>query len=279
MAKRRRMRWDRVIAVFGPLVLLIGVICVCCNRDSSETPGSKADDDTVAMQTAPVEQTVPVMTELTGDAVPAQAQPNHLTVVIDPGHGGKDGGAQDDDLHPTRFEKDDNLRLGLAVRDAFAKYPDITAIMTRDTDVFVELEERCRIANESQADFFVSLHRNSSQSGNGVEIWINNSSNGENLWDKWLADYIKEWLEDVGVSKSRGVKTGFRASESNTEGNNYYVNRFTNMPSCLIEMGFMTSEVDNNNFDNRLDAYAEAIAMAVHELATDKGLLQSDAAQ
>ncbi len=278
MAKRRRMRWDRVFAVFGPLLLLIILICVCCNRDSTIEAGSSQTEN-VAVQTATSDESVPVMTELTGDAVPAQAKPNHLTVVIDPGHGGKDGGAQDDDQHPTRFEKDDNLRLGLAVRDAFAQYPDVTVILTRETDEFIELEERCRIANDAQADFFISLHRNSSQSGNGVEIWINNSSNGENLWDKWLADYIKEWLEDVGVSNSRGVKFGFRASESNTEGNNYYVNRFTNMPSCLIEMGFMTSEADNNNFDNRLNAYAEAIAMAVHELATDKGLLLSDAAQ
>lgn len=277
MAKRRRIRWDRVTMVFGPLFLLILLICVCCNR--SEEPETSSSE--ILYSTS---ETVPVMTDLT-DAVteppaePVDAGQRDLVIVIDPGHGGDDGGATDSDDHPTRFEKNDNLALSLAVRDALSAYPHINVIMTRETDVFVKLKDRCEISNSANADFFISLHRNSAKSGSGVEIWINNDSGGDNSWDKLLAEYIMELLDSVGITQNRGIKTGYRGSTSNTEGNNYYVNRYTDCPSCLVEMGFMSSEQDNRNFDTRLDDYADAIATAVIELVSDKGLYTLDSPQ
>ncbi|MBQ8922977.1 MAG: N-acetylmuramoyl-L-alanine amidase [Oscillospiraceae bacterium] len=280
MAKRRRIRWDRILMVFGPLLLiLILLFSRCGSSDDRKKPAKepKAEQSsTIAEESGAVpDVTVPVPDQ-TEPAMPVDVQTQELVVVIDPGHGGNDGGALNDANNPTRFEKDDNLNLALAVEQAFKKYPYIRTIMTRTDDSFVELNERCRIANEANADFFISLHRNSAVSGDGVEIWINNDSGGDNTMDKMLAQYIMELLDEVGVSNNRGIKSGFRNSDANRESNNYYVNRYTQMPSCLIEMGFMTSDVDNQNFDAHLQEYADAIAAAVNELVTDRRLLSTD---
>lgn len=271
MAKRRRVRWDRVCLVFGPLLLLILIFWVSCRHSEPSVPDTEASTSSnVVVQTSEPIETQP-------DTVPTTALKQPI-ICIDAGHGGHDGGATDVDNK--RFEKDDNLNLALAVRDVFrAKYPDVQIIMTRETDQFIELQERCNIANDANADFFISLHRNSSASGKGVEIWINNESVGDNKWDKLLAEYIMDWLDQVGISERRGIQTGFRNNETNVESNNYVVNRYTNMPSCLIEMGFMTSTEDNRYFDDNLDAYADAIASAVMELMADKNIYPTSTLQ
>ena len=140
----------------------------------------------------------------------------------------------------------------------------------------MELEDRCKIANSAGADFFVSIHRNSAVNGNGVEIWVNNNAT-DNSMDKLLAGYILELLDQTGISANRGVQLGYRGSSRETVGNNYYVNRNTNMPSCLVEMGFMTSQIDNSNFDNKLEAYAKAISDAVIEIGEDKQIYNASA--
>ena len=267
MAKRRRIRWDRVLLVFGPLFLLILLIGTRCGHHGGE-------ESSIAENSTAVESMN--LTESGADpaAIPAQAQFRDLVVVIDPGHGGDDSGATD--AAGKRLEKDDNLRLGLAVEEALNGYPHVQVIMTRETDSFPSLEERCDIANNANADYFISLHRNSATNGKGVEIWINNEAHGDIVMDKLLAEYIMEWLEKVGISNNRGVQKGLRNSHVTAESENFYVNRYTNMPSCLVEMGFMTSAEDNRNFDEKLNEYAEAISGAVMELVTDKGIYQKD---
>ena len=73
-----------------------------------------------------------------------------------------------------------------------------------------------------------------------------------------LAENIMESLGEVGLSKNRGVKGGIAGN-----GNNYYVNKNTDMPSCLAEMGFITDDGANALFDKNLQSYAAAIADAV----------------
>lgn len=261
--KRRRIRWDRVGIVFGPILLLILILSVRCHSGDTDE-SSVPETSQVSSMAELITTTAPTSG---ADAVPADAALDEIIVCIDAGHGGEDGGAVNQS--ETRFEKDDNLRLALAVEKAFAKYPNVKTIMTRTTDDFVELQARCDIANNAGADYFISLHRNSALNGSGVEIWINNNNN---TWDKRMAEYIMDWLDHVGVSQRRGIQTGFRNSDSKNETNNYYVNRYTNMPSCLIEMGFMTSEADNRLFDEHLEEYADSIAGALIEMLTDNGL-------
>jgi len=84
------------------------------------------------------------------------------TVVIDAGHGGKDPGAHGD------FSLEKNVALAIAKKvDALLKseMPDINVIMTRNSDKFVELNKRADIANQNQANLFVSIHCNSSPEG------------------------------------------------------------------------------------------------------------------
>jgi N-acetylmuramoyl-L-alanine amidase len=79
--------------------------------------------------------------------------------MLDPGHGGKDPGA----VGPTGLkEKDVVLALGRKVRERLARIPGVEVRMTRDTDVFIPLEERTALANRAKADLFVSMHINAS---------------------------------------------------------------------------------------------------------------------
>lgn len=175
------------------------------------------------------------------------------TVVIDAGHGGKDVGA----VLGERYEKDDNLKLALEVKKELKK-KDVKVVMTRNDDEFVSLEDRCKIANKKKADLFVALHRNSAESGSGVEIWIKSNASKK---EQRLADNILNAVDDVGVSQSRGVKKGYIG---NPKGD-YFVNKNTNMPSCLVEMGFITNDTDNELFDKNISEYAKAIANAIYE--------------
>lgn len=173
-----------------------------------------------------------------------------LLVCIDAGHGGKDNGSD----YQKRLEKDDNLKLAQAVA-AYLKEKDVQVIMTREEDVFLSLEERCNAANEKQADYFVSLHRNDGD-GNGVETWVSSSASDETAA---LAQNIMSNLSAAGIQRNRGVKKGTQKSESG----NYYVNLHTDMPSCIVEMGFMNNATDNKLFDEKLEQYAAAIGDAV----------------
>ena len=265
---RRHIRWDRVFLVFGPIILLIIFLCSRCGKSDQPDGESSAGGETVPVSSL-------ADPEESGEDIPSILPINHeYTIVLDPGHGGTDGGATNED--ETRLEKDDNLSLALAVRDELLKYPGVKVILTRDTDVFVELEDRCRIANEAMADFFISLHRNSAKDGSGVEIWVNNNAT-DNSMDKLLAGYILELLDETGISSNRGIHLGYRGSSAESFGNNYYVNRNTDMPSCLVELGFMSSVEDNFNFDTKLNDYAAAIATAIIELGTDKKIYNASA--
>lgn len=171
------------------------------------------------------------------------------TVCIDAGHGGYDVGATNGE----RYEKDDNLHLAKAVETEL-KARGINTIMTRNDDTYVSLEDRCKKANKKKADLFISLHRNSAESGCGFEVWILKSAPQT---DSLLAENVMKSLDEVGISKNRGVKSGIAG-----KGNNYYVNKNTDMPSCLAEMGFITDDGDNALFDKNLQSYASAIADA-----------------
>ncbi len=172
-----------------------------------------------------------------------------LKVCVDAGHGGKDGGADDG---MGRLEKDDNLRLALAVRD-YLESLGVEVIMTREDDTFVELSDRAAIANNAGVDYFVSLHRNTGE-GNGVEIWIPKDA-GEDSAELKYGEAIINGLDTVGVSRNRGVKNGSQSSSSS----DLLVNRETVMDSCLIEMGFMNYGEDNTLFDQNFDGYVHAI--------------------
>lgn len=180
---------------------------------------------------------------------------HQYVVCIDPGHGGEEQGAWSKDKK--RREQDDNLALSLKVKSELEKR-DVQVIMTREDDTTVSLKERCVIANNKKADLFVSVHRNSSDDGTGMEVWIKDKPSKA---EAQLAEDVLNALVSSSGMTERGVKRGYR----NKSGKNYYVNGNTKMPSCLAEVGFITNEKDNENFDKNIDRYAAALAQAIYE--------------
>ncbi len=169
------------------------------------------------------------------------------TVVLDPGHGGiGNPGA----VSGNRLEKDDNLRLALAVRDILAAR-GVNTVMTRSTDVDVSLTERSNISNRNNADLFVSFHRDSSTNpaANGVGTFIYTAAPARTAG---YAFAVSDSIADAGVQTNRGV---LRA--------NYAVLRNTVAPAMLLEMGFITNTRDNQLFDTNFNAYANAIANGI----------------
>ena len=103
------------------------------------------------------------------------------TVVIDPGHGGKDPGAVSQDKKS--FEKTFTLEIAKAISDKIrAEYPDVKVLLTRTDDRYVTLGERADIANRAEANLFISVHINANQktSPNGFSIHVLGQSSNKN---------------------------------------------------------------------------------------------------
>lgn len=168
------------------------------------------------------------------------------TLILDAGHGGYDNGA----TYSGRREKDDNLRLTLAVGERL-KQMGYNVLYTRTDDVYQSVIEKAMIANQSGADYFVSFHRNSSPNPNtysGVETLVYDDSGIK----AQMARNINEELEKAGFA-NLGVQ----------ERTNLAVLRRTKIPAILIEAGFINTDADNTTFDQNFDAIADAIARGI----------------
>ena len=167
-------------------------------------------------------------------------------IAIDAGHGGADPGA----VYQARQEKDDNLKLALAVGERLQN-SGLDVYYTRTEDIYQTPYQKAMAANESGADFLVSLHRNSSEYPNqytGVETLIYDK-NGEKAE---IAEDINEELENIGF-RNNGVK--IRPG--------LVILRRSKMPAVLVESGFINSEEDNRLFDEEFDRIADGIADAI----------------
>lgn len=180
---------------------------------------------------------------------------DEIIVCLDAGHGGNDVGAVSSD--GKRYEKNDNLTLTIKVRDELERM-GIKTVLTRDTDTYVSLKDRCRTANKKRCDLFVSIHRNSSATGTGFEAWV---AKKEKDNEKSIAKDMVSALSEVTGLENRGVKSGYRDRTAN----NYYVNANTNMPSILLECSFITSAEDNKVFDEKIDEMANEIAKVIYD--------------
>lgn len=181
-------------------------------------------------------------------------EPKTNIICIDAGHGGSDPGAVNGD----RQEKIDTLALALRVASYIEK-AGYTPLLTRSDDTYLSLGDRCAIANDADAAYFVSLHRNSAEGGKGTEVWISSQKTAP---ERHLAQEILKALDEVGIQSNRGVKAGTQGSSDG----DYAVNRNTEMPSCIIELGFIGNDEDNRLLDKHIDDYAKAIADAIVKL-------------
>lgn len=185
--------------------------------------------------------------------------PEDCLVCLDAGHGGSDVGAVGEN---DRYEKDDNLRLTMRVGEILGNM-GIRVCFTRETDEYVTLKDRAKFANRQGAGMFVSIHRNSAEpDARGIEAWIESTDPKP---DRALADKLLDEVEKAGFGKNRGVHTGFRGKATS----DYAVNSRTNMPSVLLEVGFISNEEDNMLFDENFDRCALAIAGAIYKVIND----------
>lgn len=220
------------------------------------------DENPKPEQTAAQADSSPVGTANITPALPGEG----ITVCIDPGHGGKDPGCNTE----KRLEKDDVLKLGLAMRTAM-EAQGITVVMTREDDTFIPLDQRCEIANNAGATYYISIHRNIYESSEvyGNEVWKSSNASEE---ASTLADNVMSGLVSAGIQKDRGVREGSQDGHGD-----YLVLRNTSMPSVLLEMGFVQNKKDNKYFDENIDAYAEAITKAVLDTWEEYHVDMSDA--
>ena len=158
-------------------------------------------------------------------------------IALDAGHGGSDPGA----VYKGRQEKDDTLDLTLAVGDILKKN-GIDVYYTRTTDEYETPFKKATDANNSGADLFVSIHRNSSENPNqysGVETLVYSDTGLK----AEVARNINNQLEDAGF-KNLGVD----------ERKNLVVLKRTKMPAVLVEVGFINNDKDNYLFDEEFDS-------------------------
>jgi N-acetylmuramoyl-L-alanine amidase len=169
-------------------------------------------------------------------------------VVLDAGHGGVNPGA----IYNGRRESDDALALVLAIGEILEEN-GVEVYYTRMTDIYETPLAKAQEANASGADYFVSIHRNSSPYPNqytGIESLVYNRYSEAAR----LAANINMQLEEVGFV-NQGVN----------ERKNLVVLRRTTMPAVLVEVGFINTDQDNQLFDERFDEIAQAIADGILE--------------
>ncbi|MNJ46198.1 N-acetylmuramoyl-L-alanine amidase AmiC precursor [compost metagenome] len=158
-----------------------------------------------------------------------QSYPSHSNgkplVVIDAGHGGTDPGA----ISVTKKrEKDFNLAIAKKVENLLKKETQLDYVLTRSTDVFVTLQDRAKLANNMNADLFVSLHANSgSATASGVETYY---TRGESLP---FAKIMHKYLVESSGLPDRKVRA-----------KSLHVTRETTMPAVLLEFGYLSNAGD-----------------------------------
>ncbi len=168
------------------------------------------------------------------------------TFMLDAGHGGSDSGA----VYNGRLEKNDNLRITLAVGERLARSGE-RVLYTRTDDSTVDLTYRSTMANSAGATYFVSFHRNSASTvGRGVEVYYYTGLSAQSTAARMAAP-VQDALVACGFH-NRGVKQA-----------KFSVLRRTSMPAILVELAFINNEAENAKLDSEFDRIADAIASAL----------------
>ncbi|GAB1366935.1 MAG TPA: N-acetylmuramoyl-L-alanine amidase [Candidatus Cloacimonas sp.] len=216
-----------------------------------------------------------------------------MTIVIDPGHGGKDPGAVGKKLKGQ--EKEINLAVALKLKQLLEKELGVTALLTRNDDRFVSLQDRTRFANERKADLFVSIHTNASKAtaSKGLETYylstaqtsdaravealendvVERFEGGSAAKSKYddldfiLSDLSQtEHLESsnsLAISIQQNLIAGTKGYDRGVKQANFYVLRGAFMPSVLIEMGFISNPDEERLLLN--SEYQERLARTIFE--------------
>ena len=227
-------------------------------------------------------------------AMTSFAANRNFTLVIDAGHGGHDAGARG----AISMEKNINLSVALQFGRYVEKYmPEVRVIYTRKTDKFVSLIERANIANRANADLFISVHTNALPAGKiarGFETYTLGMHRAKDNLDVAMRensvismekDYkqtyqgfdpkssesyiIFEFIQGKNMERSvelarmiqRKVCDNANRPDKGVHQAGFLVLRETSMPSCLIELGFITTPDEERILNNsdRVNEIAKSI--------------------
>ena len=231
----------------------------------------------------------------------SKAQANRKTpvVVLDAGHGGKDYGAKG--AHGL-FEKDLNLQISRQVQKILKNRYHYKVIMTRKNDTFVELKDRGKIANSHHADLFVSIHANAAKrkSAKGIETYYLGSGSNEqaretaerengdlvhSVADDTVQEILASLISNAKINDSRRLATIVQKRLHKTMSRKFsgiqdlgakegpfFVLHDTNMPSILVEVGFVTNRQEGRHLKGKVYQkwLAESIARGIHDYLEKK---------
>ncbi len=212
-------------------------------------------------------------------------------ILIDPGHGGKDPGASSTHVINGKktnvIEKNINLSVGLKLRDYLKKaYPDKKILMTRSTDVYLTLAQRTEIANgvklkDNEAILYISIHVNSNfdQNASGFEVWylspgyrrqVLKATDGNESREvfKILNDMTEEeyTTESILIAKfildGMTAQVGTQSSPRGIKAEEWYVCKNSNMPSVLVEVGFLSNKKEGALLSD--DKYLQKLSFGIY---------------
>ncbi len=244
MNRRRKLRIDKVIIALAALIIVIitifslikGIISLFDNDDIKDT---NTINETIKDNN--IDEDI-------------------FTVIIDPGHGGYDGGTVNGDL----YEKDIVLKISKEVRQILEEKSFIDVVMTRETDKALgdnkdaDLLNRAAFSSQYDADYFVSIHVNSFEdtSVKGIEIFKKDESSDS------IAQYVMNELDNLGLTDNRGI----------FDHSGLMVLRKNSAKSILVETGYISG--DDYYYlrdDEQLMKIAHAIANGIiKQIESDK---------
>ncbi len=206
------------------------------------------------------------------------------TIILDPGHGGKDPGA-----HGKFFkEKDITLGIALKLKNAFkVKYPNLKIVLTRSTDEFIPLEDRASFAKRKKGDLFISIHCNANphKIAKGYELYtIGINSNAENLkiaerensvilleknykeryegFDpnssesyiifSLIQSYTVHQSLNLAIKINKALGMGYSDNSRGVKQAGFLVLRRNTVPSILLETGFITNPEEEKTLGSAL---------------------------
>lgn len=173
--------------------------------------------------------------------------PGLKTVVIDPGHGGKDPGAlgKTKNMHEKHIVLSVSQLLGRKIK---AKYPDVKVVYTRTDDTFIGLHERAMVARRNNADLFISIHCNGSSSleakGSSVHILGQSSDNSRNKTDYFERNMSTAQRENAVIVLEDDYKTKYQSFDPNSP-ESYISHQLQWMAFYESSLLFASEVVDN----------------------------------
>jgi len=221
-------------------------------------------------------------------------------IVVDAGHGGKDHGAKS--VSGIK-EKDVNIKIAKRVKAILVNRYKYWVVMTRKDDIFISLKDRSKISNKRNADLFVSIHANAAKrkSAHGIETYFLGTSHNKQALEtaarenRGLVKSVKDdrvqqilaslitttKINDSSRLASRVQENLYRSSKKvnrnlknlGVKEGPFYVLHGADMPSILVEVGFLTNQKEAKMLSQPQYVYrlASSIAEGIHKYLQDKG--------